>query len=238
MKKSPKPVLAAVLLALSAVPASAHSGWTDRMIQGQVDGEALSCVVAAVQLVLTTVSVILARKWRPMRLLRLQFLRSHGKWWYPLLSVLPVALLSTFLLNILSVALWFFVFIPATVILVGYGVWAARLHWPPAYDRSWKRLFWLAVLSVQQLAGYAVYALTYKTHLVRKFFNYTDDEYQVTDYVVYPTLDTVGDDLKAAAAVAVILLAWHILFYAISLAQRWLRRRRARTSTRTDDQPE
>lgn len=225
MKKSLKPILAAVLLALSAVPASAHAGWADRMIQARVNGEALFGVVAAVQLILTTVSLFFARKWRQMRLLQLQFLRSHGRWWYPLLSVLPVAILATFLLNILSVALWFFVFIPMTVILVGYGVLAARLHWPPAYDRSWKRLFWLTVLSVHQLAGYTVYALTYRTALVRKFFNYTDEEYQITDYVVYPRLYAIKEDLTVAAGIAVVFLAWHILFYAISFLQRWRRRR-------------
>ena len=195
MKKSLKPILAAVFLALLAVPASAHSGWADRMIQGQIDGKALFGVVAAVQLILTAVSLILARTWRPMRLFRLWFLRSHGRIWYPLLSVIPVALLTAALLGILSIGMWILVFIPGTVILVGYGVWVARLHWPTAYDRSWKHLFWLTVLSVHQLAGYTVYALTYRTALVRKFFNYTDEEYQITDYVVYPRLDAIKEDL-------------------------------------------
>ena len=220
-----------VLLALAVLLptlAMAHAGMFDRYLDYRVSALALFHTCLFVQVVLSAFSFGILRKTRPFRRLRVSCWHWSKKWYYSLffLFLIPFVMLTT--VDMDYVIMWLIAGGSLLAIVICYAVCSFRLLVSKKRKPSWRRLYSILIVSVQQIVGYGVYLLSYHTDLMRSIFNYTDDEYQIANYWVYPDTQIFKTHIEGYVSMFIVLLCWYAFLLMIIGLKLWWTRRKER----------
>lgn len=177
--------LSVFLLLLFPVSAFAHAGIMDRWIEQETNVRACSMTVLAVQLLLLLLFLVFFKHSRLNSFVRsladsianthfLSILVFWGLFAFcltPFISMLNCGVLFG---GLFAVLLSFVLFV-----LAFYEKPRKLVNRPSSH-------YYLIHCSIQQIIGYFVYFIIYDTDFIRNLFRYTDDEYQLANYYVYP----------------------------------------------------
>lgn len=179
----------------------AHAGMADRFIDRMVSIDAIILTIVVTQIISF---LLLGRNWyEPAKRLRLRLLllvkKLCSKWWQNLLAAWA---LSSFVISpyiviacdwlwlwgvLLFLLFWLFYFV---VVLLGY---TRKL-----FLTGIRPLYVLLVASVGEVVGEIAYCCIYKMEWFRSITYYTDEEYAMSDFKVYPTFEGLlylGEDM-------------------------------------------
>lgn len=111
-------------------------------------------------------------------------------------------------------------------IVITYAVCTYKLYVSKKRQPYWRRLHATIILSAQQALGYVLYLLTYNTDFMCKLFNYTDDEYQSFNYIIYPGIRILHKHVEGYVSMLIALLAWSLLMLLIIAVSLLLKKRK------------
>lgn len=200
-----------VLLFLPMV--SAHVGVMDRLSEYMVSCSAFVTVIAITQVGLGIISLILLKYIgsRPSKLMTFaKWLSADQRWYsYVFLWMLTSFVISPYL-GYYYESLWIMAFIP---ILITLGLNLIIILYKKSRELllSYRSFFILIILSLHQMIGWVIYLSIYKFDCFKNIFAYTDDQYPIANYFVYPNL--YGFEMVAEAFIA--HLYWFSIPYII-----------------------
>ncbi len=150
--------IGAFLLALlTPTHTFAHAGFVDRYIDYSVSARALFFTTLIVQLFLSVFSFFLLRKNRLLRVVRVSCWRWSQKWYYLLFFIVLVPFLVLTLVDMDYVLMFFLAGSSLLIIITCYAILSFRVFVSKKRYPSWRRLYNLIILTVQQVIGYGVY---------------------------------------------------------------------------------
>jgi hypothetical protein len=170
----------------------AHAGMADRFIERIVSIDAIILTIVVTQIISF---LLLGRNWyEPAKHLRLRLLlfvkKLCSKWW---LNLLTAWALSSFVISpyvviacdwlwllglLLFLLFWLFYFV---VVLLGY---TRKL-----FLTGIRPLYVFLVASIGEVVAEIAYCCIYKMEWFRSITYYTDEEYAMSDFKVYPTFE-------------------------------------------------
>lgn len=106
-----------------------------------------------------------------------------------------VCVLGIIIISIYSICYWslygvfLFAFIPLAVFLIYYSYWVLNTEKRKKHLTGIKGLSLLLSVSFQQALGYLIYALICETSTFHRFVYYTDEEYEMFDFKLYPGIE-------------------------------------------------
>lgn len=171
---------------LSSVPAFAHAGMMDRLIEHAVSMEACCTTIIAVQLVLLILFMVIFNHSHLN-----SFIHSAAE------TIANTRFISIFLfwilfafcltpyLGLLTSGMFLAGLVPMFLSLIFLILVFFRK--PRSLVKKPSCHYLLIHFSLQQTIGYFVYLSVYDTDFIRNLFKYTDDEYQYAFYV-YPNI--------------------------------------------------
>ena len=214
--------IGALLLALLVPNQSfAHAGFVDRYLEYSVSARALFYTTLIVQLFLSVFSFLLLKRSRILRVLRVSCWHCSQQWYYLLFFIVLVPFLVLTLVDMDYVLMFFLAGGSLLIIIICYAVLSFRLLVSKKRSPSWRRLYFVIILTVQQVIGYGVYLLAYKTDLMRHFFFYTDDEYQIGDYTVYPKTRLFSTHIEGYISMFLLFLCWYVFLILLNAGWKW-----------------
>lgn len=204
----------------------AHAGMFDRYLEYSVSARAFFYTSLVVQALLSAITFGLLHNTRLLRRFRVLCWRWSKKWFYLLLFICAIPFLTLPLVDMDYVHMWLIAGGSLLIIMITYAVLSFKLIVTKARTPSWRKLYPTLIFTAQQVVTYCVYLLTYNTELMRYFFNYTDDEYQIANYVVYPKLRILDTHIEGCVSLFIILLCWSIFLYLFVFVRNWWHRRK------------
>lgn len=179
-------ILTLFLLLPSSIPAFAHAGMMDRLIEHAVSMEACCTTIIAVQLVLLILFMVIFKHSHLN-----SFIHSAAE------TIAGTRFISIFLfwilfafcltpyLGLLTSGMFLAGLVPlflslVFLILIFFRKPRSLVNKPSCH-------YLLIHFSLQQTIGYFVYLSVYDTDFIRNLFRYTDDEYQSAIYI-YPNI--------------------------------------------------
>lgn len=106
-----------------------------------------------------------------------------------------VCVLGIIIISIYSIRYWslygvfLFAFIPLAVFLIYYSYLVLNTEKRKKHLTGIKGLSLLLSVSFQQALGYLIYALICETSTFHRFVYYTDEEYEMFDFKLYPGIE-------------------------------------------------
>ena len=210
-----KKSLILIVLFLYPLTIYAHSGWTDRMMQNEVDCIALFCTTLVIQIILSVLYYWKLQDKSLFRKARVICWRLSKRWDMPVLFSLFVPLLILPFLTLLEAWLYILAIVPWFIVWVIYIIWITKIQFVRP-KRIWKRLYVVFILSVQQLIGVVLYCLTYDTPVIRFLFN-NPDGWDRKDCWIYPSFDIIPYITELYLTILILLIVWHLFIYLIQL---------------------
>ena len=219
--------IGALLLALLIPTQSfAHAGIFDRYLDYSVSARALFYTTLIVQLFLSVFPFFFLRKTRLLRVVRFSCWRWSQKWYYLLFFIVLVPFLVLTLVDMDYVLMFFLSGGSLLIIVTCYAILSFRLFVSKKRTPSWRRLYILIILTFQQVIGYGVYLLAYKTDIMRHFFFYTDDLYQIGNYTVYPETHLFATHIEGYISMLLLFLCWFVFLILLKAGRkRWNKRK-------------
>lgn len=210
IKKYPLIILLTVFLPATAL---AHAGMFDRYLDYSVSARAFFYTTLVIQAVLSAFSFVLLRNTRVLPRFRVICWRWSKKWFYLLFFLCAIPFLTLPIVDMDYVHMWIFSGSSLLIIILTYAILSYKLIITKKRNPSWLKLYYILIFTAQQVITYCVYLLVYNTELMQHFFNYTDDEYQITDYVVYPNLIILDNHIVGCISLFIVLLGWSLYLY-------------------------
>ncbi len=206
----------------------AHAGMFDRYLEYSVSARALFFTTLFVQLILSAFSFGLLRKTRPFRLFKVTCWHWSKKWFYILFFLFLIPFVTLTIVDMDYVLLWLISGGSLLAVVITYAVCTYKLYVSNKRQPSWQKLYVTIILSTQQMLGYVLYLLTCNTDFMGKLFNYTDDEYQSFNYIIYPGIRILNNHVKGYVSMLITLLLWSLLLLLIIVASFLLKKRKYR----------
>lgn len=204
----------------------AHAGMFDRYLEYSVSARALFFTTLFVQIILSAFSFGLLRKTRPLRVMRVTCWHWSKRWFYSLFFLVLLPFVTLTLVDMDYVLLWLISGGSLLAIVITYTVCTYKLFVSKNRKPSWRGLYITIIVSIQQMIGYVLYLLTYKTDLMRHLFNYTDDEYQIGNYWVYPKTYILEKRLEGYVSMFIVLLCCSVFILTVAAAKSWWKKRK------------
>lgn len=221
MKPMKESICAAVAAVFLPTFLFAHAGMFDRYLEYSVSARALFFTTLFVQVILSAFTFGLLRKTRPLRVMRATCWRWSKKWYYPLFFLFLIPFVTLTLVDMDYVLMWLISGGSLLIITIYYVICSFKLFVSKKRKPSSRGLYITIIVSIQQMIGYAVYLLTYKTDLMRLLFNYTDDEYQIGNYWVYPKTDILDNHIKGYVSMFIVLLCCSVFVLICAALKSW-----------------
>ena len=202
--KSKRLVLSLVSL-LTGVAASAHAGMMDRWIRNAVNMSAVHVTIGTVQIVLCIVFFLI---WKGCPLNSLLRRISNAIADRRILAILVFWGLSAFCLApYLGHVDTSFLLLGTSACLISLILMACSLFQGFREQSTNPRcLFVLMSLALQQIIGYAVYFTCCSMDFFKEHFSYTDDEYLISNYYIYPDYNGIEYSLGYGVMLLVLFL--------------------------------
>lgn len=203
-----------VILLLSTcfcIPAYAHAGFVDRMLENNVNQSAVFSVIFICQVLFILAVCLLLRKTRLILAVKDWCRNVSGKWFGVFFFATLLAFVCEPYLEFAYVYLWFFALIP---VCLGYLLYVlcmlSRLR------VSWKLIYGAILLLIGQVAGYIVYLAIHGFKFFQDIFKYVEGG--VDDEPVFmeclPDSRVVLEHLETAMGFFVLFVA-PVLFFTI-----------------------
>ena len=210
-------------MAVSFLPTClfAHAGMFDRYLEYSVSARALFYTTLFVQLILSAFSFGLLRKTRPFRVMRVICWHWSKKWFYSLFFLLLIPFVTLTLVDMDYVLMWLISGGSLLFIMFYYVICSFKLFVTKKRKPSSRGLYITIIVSIQQMIGYVVYLLAYKTNLMRHLFNYTDDEYQIGNYWVYPKTYILEKHIEGYVSMFIVLLCCSVFVLICAVIKSW-----------------
>lgn len=172
--------------------ANAHAGLADRYLEMKISVEALMLVF-----VVTQVSTYLFLRyskskvscWYKKLIIRIAkkiHKKTYLKW---CASWALSSLVFTPYVMGLCTEFFLFAFIPLVVFLIYYSCWVLNMEKREKHLTGIRGLSLLLSVSFQQALCYLIYALICETSSFHRFVYYTDEEYEMFDFKLYPGIE-------------------------------------------------
>lgn len=214
-----------VILLLSTcfcIPAYAHAGFVDRMLENNVNQSAVFSVIFICQVLFILAVCLLLRKTRLILAVKDWCRNVSGKWFGVFIFAALLAFVCEPYLEFAYVYLWFFALIP---VCLGYLLYVlcmlSRLR------VSWKLIYGAILLLIGQVAGYIVYLAIHGFKFFQDIFKYVEGG--VDDEPVFmeclPDSRVVLEHLETAICFFVLFVA-PVLFFTIIHQVHVLRKRK------------
>lgn len=172
--------------------ANAHSGMSDRYLDMKICVDALVMVIAVIQVSIylflrySKSKVICRYKRFIIRIAKKVYKKSYLKWFAS--WALSSLVFTPYVIG-LSMEFFFFAFIPLAVFLIYYSYLVLNTEKRKKHLTGIKGLSLLLSVSFQQALGYLIYALICETSTFHRFVYYTDEEYEMFDFKLYPGIE-------------------------------------------------
>ena len=198
--------------------AVAHAGMFDRYLEMKVSVEALVLVMGITQAILylflrfSKSRIACWYKGYAIHIAKILHRRTWLRW---CLAWILSSFVCTPYLYGLSTELFFFAFIPLLIFLFYYCSWV----WNG--EKRKKHLTGVRGLSIflsaagQQVLGYLFYALICETPTFHQLVYYTDDEYSMFDFKLFPGIDGFYYMAEGFACIAFITIIPYILLFLV-----------------------
>ena len=215
-----------VILLLSTcfcIPAYAHAGFVDRMLENNVNQSAVFSVIFICQVLFILAVCLLLRKTRLILAVKDWCRNVSGKWFGVFIFAALLAIVCEPYLEFAYVYLWFFALIP---VCLGYLLYVlcmlSRLR------VSWKLIYGAILLLIGQVAGYIVYLAIHGFKFFQDIFKYVEGG--VDDEPVFmeclPDSRVVLEHLETAMGFFVVFVAPVLLFTIIHQIHVWCERKK------------
>lgn len=198
--------------------AVAHAGMYDRYLEMKVSVEALVLVIGITQVILylflrfSKSRVVCRYKECIIHITR----RLHKKIWlrWCLAWGLSSFVCTPYLYGG-SIELFFFAFIPLLIFLLYYCSWVWNGEKRNKHLTGVRGLSILLSVAGQQVLGYLFYALICETSTFHQLMYYTDEEYSMSDFKLYPGIDGFYYMAEGFACIAFITIIPYILLFLV-----------------------
>ena len=215
-----------VILLLSTcfcIPAYAHAGFVDRMLENNVNQSAVFSVIFICQVLFILAVCLLLRKTRLILAVKDRCRNVSGKWFGVFIFAALLAFVCEPYLEFAYVYLWFFALIP---VCLGYLLYVlcmlSRLR------VSWKLIYGAILLLIGQVAGYLVYLAIHGFKFFQDIFKYVEGG--VDDEPVFmeclPDSRVVLEHLETAMGFFVLFVAPVLFFTIIHQVHVWRKRKK------------
>lgn len=215
-----------VILLLSTcfcIPAYAHAGFVDRMLENNVNQSAVFSVIFICQVMFILAVCLLLRKTRLILAVKDWCRNVSGKWFGVFIFATLLAFVCEPYLEFAYVYLWFFALIP---VCLGYLLYVlcmlSRLR------VSWKLIYGAIPLLIGQVAGYIVYLAIHGFKFFQDIFKYVEGG--VDDEPVFmeclPDSRVVLEHLETAMGFFVLFVAPVLFFTIIHQVHVWRKRKK------------
>lgn len=214
-----KKLLLSLIFLLFCFIASAHAGMMDRWIHNSVNMSAVHATVGTVQLVLSAALLLIWKNCPVNNLLRkvtraIARKKTFGFFFFWVLTAFALAP--------------YVGYIDACYLIVGMAAFgmaivATILSFFKGFRKfsaDSKCLYVLSNLTLQQIIGYAVYSVIYNMAFFKELFGYTDEEYQMSDYYVYPGIDGIRYCLEYGVVLLILFLLPMTISIVLELVKR------------------
>ena len=190
-----KIILLFILSILFTLPSYAHAGMYDRFLDIMVSFRAMFFVV-----LFTHISCILCVKYfkaaffskLQIRIIRLINYIQRNKITMYFSSWLFSSFVYGIYLILISGQIFFWGFgIPFILFFILIIIWTIRKKWREKYLFGTKALFCYIQSSVFILVGIILYSVLSQLDLFKRLFSYTDEEYQLANFYLYPEWDSI-----------------------------------------------
>ena len=172
--------------------ANAHAGIADRYLRMKISVDALMLVFAVTQVstyLFLRYSKSKVNCWYKKLIIRIAkriYRKSYLKW---CASWALSSLVFTPYVMGLCTEFFLLAFIPLVVFLIYYSCWVLNMEKREKHLTGIRGLTLLLSVSFQQALGYLVYALICETSTFHRFVYYTDEEYEMFDFKLYPGIE-------------------------------------------------
>ena len=170
--------------------ANAHAGMYDRYLDMKISIDALVMVIVQVFIYLflrySKSKVSCWYKGLIIRIAKKVYKKSYLKWFAS--WALSSLVFTPYVIG-LSMEFFFFAFIPLAVFLIYYSYWVLNTKKRKKHLTGIKGLSLLLSVSFQQALGYLIYVLICETSTFHRFVYYTDEEYEMFDFKIYPGIE-------------------------------------------------
>lgn len=178
-------------LALLFIPAlaTAHAGIMDRWIEQMVDCSAFAAIVGVTQIVLAVLSFgfLKGTVLHKNLIKHSRRIAINRKWWLYLLVICMTSFVVAPYMGYL-LKRWLFFFIVPLLIVSFINLILVLIPKTRKFYLRGRSIYIMVLLSLHQIIGWVVYLVVYRIDFVKNLFAYTDDEYQIFNYYVYPGL--------------------------------------------------
>lgn len=215
-----------VILLLSTcfcIPAYAHAGFVDRMLENNVNQSAVFSVIFICQVLFILAVCLLLRKTRLVLAVKDWCRNVSGKWFGVFIFAALLAIVCEPYIEFVYMYLWVFALIP---VWLGYLFYVlcmlSRLR------VSWKLIYGAILLLIGQVAGYIVYLAIHGFKFFQDIFKYVeggvDDEPVLMECL--PDSRVVLEHLETAMGFFVLFVAPVLLFTIIHQIHVWRKRKK------------
>ena len=215
-----------VILLLSTcfcIPAYAHAGFVDRMLENNVNQSAVFSVIFICQVLFILAVCLLLRKTRLILAVKDWCRNVSGKWFGVFIFAALLAFVCEPYLEFAYVYLWFFALIP---VCLGYLLYVlcmlSRLR------VSWKLIYGAILLLIGQVAGYIVYLAIHGFKFFQDIFKYVEGGEHGDPLLMecLPESSAIVDQLKTIGIFFLVLVAPVLLFTIIHQIYVWRKRKK------------
>lgn len=198
--------------------AVAHAGMFDRYLEMKVNVEALVLVIGISQAILylfLKFSKSRIARWYKRYTIHIAKMLHKRTWLRWCLAWILSSFVCTPYLYVLSIELFFFAFIPLLIFLFYYCSWVWNAEKRKKHLTGVRGLSIFLTVAGQQVLGYLFYALICETSTFHQMVYYTDEEYSMFDFKLYPGIDGFYYMAEGFACIAIITIIPYILLFLV-----------------------
>jgi len=198
--------------------AVAHAGMFDRYLEMKISVEALVLVIGITQVILylfLKFSKLRIARWYKGYTLHIAKMLHKRIWLRWCLAWILSSFVCTPYLYGVSIELFFFAFIPLLIFLLYYCSWVWNGEKRKKHLTGVRGLSIFLSVAAQQVLGYLFYALICETSTFHQLVYYTDEEYSMLDFKLYPGIDGFYYMAEGFACIAFITIIPYILLFLI-----------------------